>query len=67
MVSGIIYFMRDPVFDIMKGIGIVAVIIGHSTVPGFIFKFLFIWHMPLFFIIGGLFLPKISCSKLFSF
>lgn len=58
--------MRDPVFDIMKGIGIVAVIIGHSTVPGFIFKFLFIWHMPLFFIIGGYFFSPKSGTVLYN-
>ena len=58
--------MRDPIFDIMKGIGIVAVIVGHSVIPGFLFKFLFIWHMPLFFLIGGYFFSPKSQRVLYN-
>lgn len=47
--------MRNPVFDIMKGIGIVAVIIGHCPIHEDLLKFIFIWHMPLFFFISGYF------------
>lgn len=53
---------RDNAIDIAKGIGILLVIIGHtgglpahSTVHHFIYSF----HMPLFFILGGfLFKPS---------
>lgn len=44
---------RDMTIDIMKGLGILAVIAGHlvETGRGFIFS----WHMPLFFILAGYF------------
>ncbi len=47
--------MRDSTFDVMKGIGIIAMIIGHSHVPMVIKDFIFAWHMPLFFIVSGYF------------
>ncbi len=44
---------RDMTVDVMKGLGILAVIAGHlvETGRGFIFS----WHMPLFFIVAGYF------------
>ena len=44
---------RDMTVDVMKGLGILAVIAGHlvETGRGFIFS----WHMPLFFILAGYF------------
>ena len=47
--------MRNISFDIMKGIGIVAVIIGHSSIPVSLRNFIFTWHMPMFFMISGYF------------
>lgn len=47
--------LRDKTFDAMKGLAILAVIIGHSTIPELLEKFIFVWHMPLFFIISGYF------------
>lgn len=44
---------RENTFDVMKCIGIIAVIIGHLTSFGQ--DFIFSWHMPLFFIIAGYF------------
>lgn len=48
--------MRDEKLDIMKGLGIMAVIFGHMTaIPYYPWRnILFSFHMPLFFIIGGL-------------
>ena len=45
--------VRNASFDIMKGIAMLAVIIGHITTQchGFIYSF----HMPLFFIVSGYF------------
>lgn len=55
---------RNPIFDIMKGLGIIAVVIGHSAIPKEFMHFLFVWHMPLFFIISGYFFhpQEIGCS-----
>ena len=44
---------RNPVFDIMRGIGILLVVLGHAGFPfsGWIYLF----HMPLFLFVAGLF------------
>lgn len=56
---------RDITFDIMKGIGIIAMIIGHCCIPHVLFKFIFMWHMPLFFIISGYFYKKKNNRDMF--
>lgn len=54
--------MRDPLFDRAKGLGIILLIWGHlflyASAP---FRLIFAVHMPLFFIISGVF---ISGNKL---
>lgn len=50
---------RDNTFDVMKGIGILAMIVGHSPIPELLNRFIFVWHMPLFFLVSGYFFkPK---------
>jgi fucose 4-O-acetylase-like acetyltransferase len=50
---------REDVFDIMKGVGIILMIIGHCAIPRLLWHFIFSFHMPLFFIISGFFFkPK---------
>lgn len=46
---------RLDYFDIAKGIGIISVIIGHLGLT-VVNKFVFSFHMPLFFLISGYFL-----------
>ena len=46
---------RNRTFDIMKGIGILSVILGHMDVAPFWRTFIFSFHMPLFFILAGYF------------
>jgi fucose 4-O-acetylase-like acetyltransferase len=60
--------MRNPVFDIMKGIGILLVITGHlKGINPALHRFIFSFHMPLFFILAGYFYklqePRIASSK----
>lgn len=57
---------RDITFDIAKGIGIVLVVIGHYVPAGaphwymgFV-RFVYHFHMPLFFIIAGFFYDRSS-------
>ena len=49
---------RDNVVDISKGIGIMFVILGHfvffNSMP---FKFIFAFHMPLFYVLMGMIFP----------
>ena len=50
-------YQRNETLDIMKGFGIVAVIIGHmGNVPSIPYRnVIFSFHMPLFFILAGYF------------
>lgn len=41
--------------DVAKGICILAVIAGHMGIP-FVNQLVFLWHLPVFFLIAGLFL-----------
>lgn len=56
---------RDVSLDIMKGIGIIAVIIGHiNDVPYMPFRhFCFSFHMPLFFLLAG-YLHKVNYDQM---
>jgi len=47
--------MRDSAFDVMKGIAIIAMVLGHAHIPALASDFIFVWHMPLFFIVSGFF------------
>lgn len=49
---------RDESFDILKGLLILFVIIGHSRFPFSVEHFLFSFHMPAFFFISGYFYKK---------
>lgn len=48
---------RDDI-DILKGIGIILVLIGHSFQHGLHFNIIYSFHMPLFFIVAGYFFKK---------
>lgn len=51
--------MRDPLIDILKGIGIVSVVVGHSGIlfPGGNFipsiPFVYLYHLMIFFFTAG--------------
>lgn len=46
-----------PAIDILKGIGIILVVIGHNS-SGVLRNFIYTFHMPLFFIISGFLFSK---------
>lgn len=46
---------RNPVYDIMKGIGIILMLIGHIPPGQWLYQFIYSFHMPLFFIVAGFF------------
>lgn len=47
--------------DVLKGIGIILVVLGHLKLPNEMTKFIFSFHMPLFFFVSGfVFKPKNS-------
>ena len=46
--------MRNPTIDVMKGVGISLVVLGHVwTSPELLQKIIYAFHMPLFFVISG--------------
>ena len=47
---------RNDTIDIVKGIGIISVVLGHCwLLPQTIIHFIYSFHMPLFFIVAGYF------------
>lgn len=46
---------RDVTIDIAKGIGIYLVCLGHTTSNEVVLKWLYSFHMPLFFFLSGIF------------
>ena len=49
---------RDIAIDIAKGIGIYLVCLGHTTSNEVVLKWLYSFHMPLFFFLSGIFHSK---------
>lgn len=51
--------MRNQEIDVAKGIGIIAVVLGHLVeYGGIISKVIFVFHMPLFFFLSGYLLSE---------
>ena len=46
---------RDTIISIAKGIALILMVIAHAEAPGWLCKFIFEFHMPLFFITAGYF------------
>lgn len=46
---------HDPVIAIAKGLCIIFMVIGHTDGHGFLTKFIYLFHMPLFFFVSGYF------------
>lgn len=60
-----IYSKRDEYFDILRGIGIICVVLGHvlnqnygNSETEIVRKFIYVFHLPLFFFISGYFIKK---------
>ena len=49
---------RDETLDIVKGIGIILMVVGHSGAPAYIHDIIYTFHMPLFFICSGWFFSE---------
>lgn len=53
---------RIPEMDILKGIAIILVVVGHTKVPGS--SFIYLFHMAVFFIVSGYFYSEKSSESL---
>ncbi len=46
---------RNHAMDLAKGVGILCVVVGHCAAPDFLTRFIYTFHMPLFFMAAGYF------------
>lgn len=53
---------RENWVDIVKGIGIILVVMGHAGCPVLPHGIIYSFHMPLFFFLSGLFINR-QCEK----
>lgn len=59
---------RNNYISIAKAIGIILMVIGHSGCPSIINRFIYMFHMPLFFVCSGYFFKEVtSKTALISF
>lgn len=58
---------RDNTIDILKGIGIILMVIGHAGSPQLLHDYIYTFHMPLFFIASGYFFSVKSISNKLQF
>lgn len=56
---------RISELDILKGFGIICVLIGHAVFPSFIKTVIYSFHMPLFFFCSGFFYKPIKEKNIF--
>ena len=54
---------RSPYWDIVKGIGIIAIVLGHSCY--FAVGFVYLFHLALFFFVSGHFVLSFAANILF--
>lgn len=47
---------RDLTLDIAKAICIILMVVGHSGCPDYLYRFVYMFHMPCFFFISGMLL-----------
>lgn len=45
--------VRESWIDVLKGIGIILVVIGHTSMENPLVKWIYVFHMPLFFALSG--------------
>ena len=57
---------RNCLIDVMRGIGIILVLLGHRSLPNIMVKMIYAFHMPLFFFISGYLYRKCEFGKFVS-
>lgn len=46
---------RNDAYDIVKGIAIILMVIGHSGCPHYLKNYIYLFHMPIFYFVSGYF------------
>ncbi len=54
---------RNNVIDIMRAFAIIFVVIGHCSNDSFLNRYIYLFHLPLFFLISGYLYKEIYCEK----
>ena len=54
---------REEWIDMLRGFGMLLVIIGHSRCPDVLEKFIYGFHMPLFFVLSGFLFHETKCRQ----
>lgn len=54
---------RIEEFDILKGLGIICVVIGHTQIPKGLHSVIYSFHMPLFFLVSGFFYRPLPVTQ----
>lgn len=49
---------RNTSISICKGLAIILMVIGHAECPGLLMNFIYLFHMPIFFITAGYFFKR---------
>ena len=58
---------RNETFDILRGVTIILVVIGHSGCPNYLRNLIYLFHMPVFYFISGYFFNKNDKINSFQF
>ena len=58
---------RNTSIAIAKGIAIILMVIGHAECPGGLMSFIYLFHMPLFFITAGYFFSRKNVEQPWDF
>ena len=49
---------QNTTISICKGIAIILMVMGHAEGPGLLMNFIYLFHMPIFFITAGYFFSR---------
>ena len=55
-----IFPKRDKTISIVKAIGIILMVVGHSGCPKWLHDYIYMFHMPLFFFCSGYFFKPVA-------
>ncbi|MCR5029471.1 MAG: acyltransferase family protein [Fibrobacter sp.] len=56
---------RNPVFDMMKGVAILLMVLGHCRISDSLHHVIYLFHIPMFFIVSGYFYKPKAFGALF--
>lgn len=55
--------IHNNYITIAKAIGIILMVVGHSGCPDALYRFIYIFHMPLFFFCSGIFMKNMTDNE----